>query len=438
MSLKKWLLFALIFLGIFISLPYLFSFFPFKQVFEYGVGKKYNQKIRIEKINLTWFGPQTYQGISFKNTSLDGSIQQIQSETPFWKLTSNQKISLQDGLIHVHIENFSTVIENLNATINDTQIQIQALTKKEGHTGKIEINGTYESPDDLNLSIQADQVPTLIVDQYLKKDKSLLALIGPSFNLNLKSQMKKKEGFAKFNFQSLQIQAIGDLSLTPQIITLNNPLSFSAKISDPLSQFLPYQMTSSDPILVQIDSNGFSLPRNLDFSQIQIQNATLNLGRIYLKNATFLDQPLSFFKTPKKANHEADFWFTPFRFSIKNQKIKYERTDFLINSSLHLCSWGKIDSNSKKLDLILGVPTDTLTKNFHLANLPSDFVLQIPVTGSIEKPKIDTKNAAKTIATLLASDQLKKGGGIFKGIGQIIDQSQKEKAPKPNLPFPWE
>lgn len=438
MSLRKWILIFFIFFGFILILPYLFSIFPLKQLFEYQVGKKYNSKIQIEKINLSWLGPQIYKSISIKSPSFDGHIQKIQSNTPFWNLTSNKIISIENGSFQVHTDSISTEIENLNANIHESQIQAQATTKKDGQSGNIYVHGTIESPENFDLSVQAKFVPTILIDQYLKKDNLLLALIGPSFNLNFNSHMKNAAGSAKFNLQSTQLQLAGNIALTPQTITLLEPLYLSGKLSESLSPHLPYGITSYEQVSLQIDPNGFSIPRSLSISEMQIKNATLNLGKLHLKQASFLDQPLSFFKTPKLANHEADIWLNAFRFSFENQKIKYGRVDFLINSSLHLCSWGKIDSNSKKLDLILGVPSDTLAKSFYLTNIPSDTVLQIPVSGTFENPKISTKNAAKTIATLLASDQLKKGGGIFKGIGQIIDQSQKESAPKPNLPFPWE
>lgn len=66
--------------------------------------------------------------------------------------------------------------------------------------------------------------------------------------------------------------------------------------------------------------------------------------------------------------------------TIEKRGISFEPTEILINEKKRVHVNGAIDFKKNKMDITLGIPPETLKKVFKQAkNLPSDFLLEIPI-----------------------------------------------------------
>ena len=110
--------------------------------------------------------------------------------------------------------------------------------------------------------------------------------------------------------------------------------------------------------------------------------------------------------------------------------------------------WGDVDFNQRQVGLVLGLTASCLQKAFGIAELPKSYVLQVPVYGSFDDVKIDSKKATGKIAKILA---LQTGGSLLEqfggkgggALGGVLKELSKipdgdKKAPDPQTPFPWE
>ena len=142
-------------------------------------------------------------------------------------------------------------------------------------------------------------------------------------------------------------------------------------------------------------------------------------------------------------------WFAPLDFHIQNGILNCERTEILIADNFQVCLWGNVDFPNNYLDGILGLTSSCLRKAFGIRNLPDDYVLQIPLQGTLTDVKINKGKAAAKIGALLlwqqkgaAASSIDKGpGGAF--LGELLNKlgplpGGDQKAPPAKRPFPWE
>jgi hypothetical protein len=142
---------------------------------------------------------------------------------------------------------------------------------------------------------------------------------------------------------------------------------------------------------------------------------------------------------PLSKTKQMSVWFTPLSFSIENGVLHSGRMDALIANSVHLCTWGSIDLQTQKLHMYLGIPADTLKSAFGLKNLSANYVLKIPIRGSVKDPDLKTNSATAKIAAMVAAQQIPKKGAVLGGLVNAFAQSKEEKdIPPAKHPFPWE
>jgi hypothetical protein len=163
----------------------------------------------------------------------------------------------------------------------------------------------------------------------------------------------------------------------------------------------------------------------------------LNMGQVLCKNGSSLTSILTILKQkPLSYGQEMNIWFTPMHFSLRHGLFHTRRMDALVADSIHICTWGNVNLINEQLHLSLGLTASALKKAFHITNLPRDFVLEIPITGSIKEPIISTEGASAKIAALKASETIFKGslpGRILKSFVPT-----EHNVPPAHHPLPWE
>src|SRR5262245_51258796 len=86
-------------------------------------------------------------------------------------------------------------------------------------------------------------------------------------------------------------------------------------------------------------------------------------------------------------------WLTPVYFSMKEGKIKLKRADMLVSDTYHFASWGTVDLIGEKVDMLIGVAGNTLSRALQIPALKSSLMLQIPFKGPLSNPKLDKTKA---------------------------------------------
>jgi hypothetical protein len=442
---RKWILFssigALLFLA---AIPFLLSS-PLKRSFVHILEKRLGASLQIQTIHLSWFGPQKFEQITYKTEDLNGTVEEFRSFVPFWSLSSmSSHFELKGGTA----ETASASIQQVQTVVKGASIQATGITRDQHQTGEFSIRGTAQQSN-VDLTIAATRMPALVVDRLLHAKGLFAAAVGSTFELKANVHVQEEAGTFQIGLSSDSAQAVVQARFDAHAITLLKPLTASFQITPLLSEALlrnanPLFLTgiqSRSPATLTISPENFSFPRSFSLSKLQIGHATLDLGQTRIQNGPSLTSLIRLLKSDRLSNsREINAWFTPLDFSLKNGLLTTERMDLLLADSVHLCTWGSIDIGDDRIDMILGIPADTLSSAFGLRNLPSSYVLKVQVRGPTENPEFVTGPAAAKIAALLATQTIpvKKGplGGILGIVGNAA--ASDGDAPPPKRPFPWE
>jgi hypothetical protein len=110
----------------------------------------------------------------------------------------------------------------------------------------------------------------------------------------------------------------------------------------------------------------------------------------------------------------------------------------LVSDTYHFAAWGTADLSQKRVDMIIGVAGNTISKALGVAGIKRDSMLQIPFKGPLSNPKLDKTKAAAKISSLVASKQGPEGMIL----GTFIDLAsgtflEQDPPPPTTNPFPW-
>jgi hypothetical protein len=433
---NKWIIAIVIAAAILSFLPYWISAPPFKQLIISILQQKYEAKLAVDHLRFSWLGPQRIIGVKITTPELNGTFDEIDANSPFWAIGKNY--TLIGG--NLQVPQSSASFENIQATIVGFKIDATGTTRSNAGTGKFSVQGTAIDQNQFNLTFGITGMPTAIVDWLLKMRGFLQSSIGSMFSLKGTASMQNGSGNVDLNLVSDTTTASVTASFTPDAITLTKPVVANFKLTPEMSLALSQNtvaVTGQDPIVLKISSNGFYFPRPFSLDKLKIGTASLEMGRIRLQNANYLSGLSVFLKTKKFDSNQVDAWLNEAAFSFDQGRLELERTDVLLANSIHLCGWGQTDVTRQTLDMILGVPADTLSKSFGIKNLSKNFVLQIPVAGTYKDPQFDASAATAKIAAIVAAGQVQKQGGVLGGIAGIASKAAQQSAPKPK-PFPWD
>jgi len=242
---------------------------------------------------------------------------------------------------------------------------------------------------------------------------------------------------------SISIQGIGLIleTLSLQGDILKKPFREHAiTLRDPL--IAPFRLTNIEahhPLTLQIEPAGFSLPLPYAAEKLEVGRATLNLDKIRCKKGKSVTALFALLKATRLSkDNQMNVWCTPLSFHIHKGIVETERMDALLADSIHICTWGHIDLIKDQIDMVLGLPADTLQQFFGIKHLPKNYVLQIAIRGSIQEPEIVKGPALAKIAALIAAGQLSKKGLLGNLAKPLFSLPEEKEAPPPQHPFPWE
>ncbi len=385
---------------------------------------KTEAQVEIASLSLSWLGPQKFKGVHFTRGSLFGTLDELLINAPFWSFSG--PFQLKNGTVNEKITNIEGEIDGKHLNLTGKIAQ-----------GSLSLQGTIESKKHFDIALQAKNFPTEVIDPKLSQIAGL--------SLDLSGTVSNQELQIDASAPNFKTKIRGNI--TPTAITLKEPLSASFKITPEASALLlkggnPLFITSMNSrttATLQIETEGFSFPLPYSFEKLQIKKGTLDLGQVKCRNGKSVATLLSFFKESLLANErEVNGWFTPVDFSLQQGRLTMGRMDVLIADRVHVCSWGQIDWIKDRVDMILGIPADTLESSFGIRNLSKNYVLKVEVRGTTEEPEIVKGPAAAKIAALIAASQVPKKG-VLGGIAELFSSPKEERdVPPAKRPFPWE
>lgn len=389
---------------------------------------------------------------------------------------SNVTLSFSDA------KNQSIVLKDTHLSFQkqqgDSPIQLQLNAsatggKASGQSGSLqmstEISNIFAPSGDIDFShvfskanMNIQKLPTSVLDLFARtfgdESSTFSSIFGPSLTATLSLSLQDATGPVLLNVNSPGSRVSLSGKLTNGILTLNEPVYAQVTMTPELSKFLlhgvnPLSITeikSNNPITLEIQPAGFSVPITpFSMDKVNIPSARIELGQISCKNEGNLNIALSLLKSVQLSqNHTLQLWFTPIDLHINKGVVDMERTDILVAETFDIALWGTINPVRNNVDMVLGLTSECLGKAFGIKNLPQDYVLQVPMTGTMDNVQINTTKATAKVAALLAWQQAAIAGGAAAGpagalFGHFLNKLgslplNDKDTPPPKKPFPWD
>lgn len=372
-----------------------------------------------------------------------------------WRLNIAAQVPLLEMLDTTTQETLS--LSQSTVSFSPQEWNLSSTLQMGASSGSIYCTGHLNSPPNTPLSdlegrfqIKATQFPTRFLDILARiqgnTQSPFSTLFGKTLDTICSIDLNHLTGPVTLSIQSAHTQLSLDGKCESGSLLLHKPFTLKTKITPEISCLLVNKsLQSQDPVLLEISPTGSSIPfYPFDAKNFTIPHAKLLLGKINCRNEGNVSTTLKLLKADNNSK-DLMLWFAPIDCSIKSGLIDFERTEILINQAWEIALWGKTNLVKDKVDMVLGLPAATLSRAFGIDKLPADYVLTIPIRGSIQNVEIDSGKASAKIAMLLAwqhKDLVGKNpaGAIFgEVLGQLAQLPDKDvKVPPARHPFPWE
>ncbi|MCK4947770.1 MAG: hypothetical protein KAS46_05310 [Candidatus Aureabacteria bacterium] len=298
------------------------------------------------------------------------------------------------------------------------QSEISDIVKPDGSFNK---NGLL-----LKLNTSFKGLSTARLDKLFNTNNTITAVMGKTLDLKASAELKGLKGPVDIYFKTSNSTAAISALINKDSVLLRDDVkaeltvtpALGALVLKNINPILITAVSSSRPIYITINQNGFYVPLNkASFSDIKIEEAVIDLGELTLENGGLLNPLVAFLKSTYGRQMTASF--TPLKASLAEGIAQYSRMDTVIANSFHIATWGTIDIENDTLDVTLGLTSDTLDKAFDIEGLSEDYILKIPVRGSTENPKVNWAEAAKQIGTLVLKRKIDEK---LPGLGTAIEE----------------
>ncbi len=313
--------------------------------------------------------------------------------------------------------------------------------------------GISLSDSTLNVTAKLKKSPTTMVTSFFRGDSEALnALIGQNIEMNLASSIKKmRSGFLNGDLLFTNGTLHFESTIKDGVLTLKSPATFQVKLDRKAGKelmrgsWLASALRSQESIQLTIDSEGVMIPLSpFSLSKMALPRITLEPGKLVVKNKGSLTAILSLLNMKNAAREERiELWFTPVYMELRNGIIICRRFDILAANKLHIISWGNLDLNKDRIDMIAAIPQETLRElRLPMVLLSPERGLQIPITGSVLSPSVDTARLSTRLAASKIQTKKKRNPlNLLGGALQVAAALGEEGLPVPSpttQPFPWE
>ncbi len=308
--------------------------------------------------------------------------------------------------------------------------------------------------EDLQVGVKANatQFPSTALDiACALKKEPFTVFLGPSFDATLDLSLQNTTGPVSFTMSSSKahIDFVGKMESGS--LKLIKDLKADVLLTVELGKFLLKQANAPSiqslfapaPLTLTIPSQGFSFPiHSMNLSEIQIPFMRMDFGKLYCKNKGAMVSFLRQLKSKEPEGKDIQIWFAPMDLHVKQGIIDIERTEILLDKTYDVALWGEVNLPNNSVDMIFGLTAQALKEAFGIQELPDNYVLKIPIKGTLQDIKVKSGTATSKITALLLwqskalSDAVGPFGGLLKKV--IPPPGGDGKAPPPKTPYPWQ
>lgn len=273
------------------------------------------------------------------------------------------------------------------------------------------------------------------------------ALLGKTIKTDVDLELKQMNGPIHAKFQGSNGNVSLDGQLTNGVLTLHKPFTVEVTVTPQLGKsiledvlpILAGVISSEQPLKITVSPEDFSLPiGDIEPDNIQIGMAKIELGKMTFKNDSQIGNIFALLRPSH--NVPLTVWFTPLYLQMKDGKVSLQRMDMLVMDLYPLALWGKINLIKDKVDMRIGLTATALEHALNIQGLESDYMMQLPFTGTLGNAAIDKGRATGRISSLVAQSMGNTQGlliGTVLGIASGNLMEEKPPAPTTN-PLPWD
>lgn len=315
-----------------------------------------------------------------------------------------------------------------------------------------ELNGTVsiEKDADVNADLKFNKFPIaktcdlFCTDSLLRKQTR--AILGNFVTGALQVKMDQWDGYARTDLEGDNGKIHANGRITHGVLTLNDAFTAQIKVTpllgtEVLSEAFPILsgiISSDDFVTLQVPPQGTQIqifPFTLQ--NMSIGDSTLKLGKLTISSQGDLGEILSLLT--KTQGENIIVWFTPLYFNMQEGQININRMDMLIMDEYPIATWGKVNFPKDRVQMMIGFTPRAIEKAFKLEGLPTDYLLQIELKGTINNASVNRSKALAKISSLVASTQGVEGM-IVGSVIDIASGSLSDPAPPAptTTPLPWE
>ncbi|OPZ09212.1 MAG: hypothetical protein BWZ10_02577 [candidate division BRC1 bacterium ADurb.BinA364] len=212
---------------------------------------------------------------------------------------------------------------------------------------------------------------------------------------------------------TLNRQARIQANVTPQ---------FSKTYLQALHPLLGEAVAAERPLTIQIEPDRFMFPLQGEsfWERFRIGDASIDLGRIVLRNDGLMSDLLRLLKVDAPNQLAVDF--TPLRIRVADGLAAFAPSMATIGDQLSLMFEGQTDLKNNRMEAQIGLPAKTLERIIDRGELDPNLVFPIPLRGEAGKVRIDYEKAMREIVKLAAQLELEKRlPGAGQAIGELLD-----------------
>src|SRR5262249_49783026 len=148
-------------------------------------------------------------------------------------------------------------------------------------------------------------------------------------------------------------------------------------------------------------------------------------------NGGMLSLLVSLLKVDTSRSKEVNLWFTPMYIEVKNGKVLCKRTDALLADAFPIATWGTIDLVKNSVDMTLGLSGTAISRAFGITEIDPNYLVQIPIHGKTQSPKIDTGRATAKITALKMQENKSNTAALLGGLLEVATMVGEKDEPPP-------
>lgn len=258
------------------------------------INSRIEGSLKAKEIHLSWFGPQTAQGLFFKDPRGNVSIEALHLDSTLWQLLWERRITGRTEIKELNAEikqadqaSATILLRDVNGLLDSSspfKLSFSGNTQQGETNGEFVIDTeisdvnlkklselNYESLElfadmpDFSVKGRVKNFPVALIDQiavfFQPKAAGLASLfLGEKLNLSVQQKADKQGAFLNVKGQSSTMAMDFNLLISSSGIALANPGKLNFMMTPELTQKSSFPMSFTQPSLAEFSIEHFSIP----------------------------------------------------------------------------------------------------------------------------------------------------------------------------------